>query len=202
MNWKWWYSMYPKSLEKLIESFKMLPGVGHKTAERYALSLLESPKDDVEEFSRALLELKQSIRYCSKCFNLSDGDVCDICTDSKRDFEVICVVSNAKEVFSIEKSGTYNGVYHVLGGLISTQKGILPDQLNIDSLENRSKDAKEVILALNASVEGELTSLYLGKRLSANTNVTRLAFGLPIGGQLDYADDMTLMKAFEGRNKL
>ena len=194
--------MYPKSLEKLIDSFKMLPGVGQKTAERYALSLLDTPKDDVEEFSHALMDLKQSIKYCKTCFNLSDNDVCDICRDSKRDFDVICVVSNPKEVFSIEKSGTYNGVYHVLGGLISTQKGILPDQLNIDSLEARSKDAKEVILALNASVEGELTSLYLAKRLASTTNVTRLAFGLPIGGQLDYADDMTLMKAFEGRNKV
>lgn len=180
----------------------MLPGVGQKTAERYALSLLEASKEDVDTFSLSLSDLKNSIKYCQKCHNLSDFDVCSICSDTTRDFEKICVVSNPKEVFSIEKSGTYHGVYHVLGGLISTQRGILPDQLNIDTLVARATEAKEVILALNASVEGELTSLYLAKRLTDISNVTRLAFGLPIGGQLDYADDMTLLKAFEGRNKI
>lgn len=194
--------MYPKSLEKVIESLKMLPGVGQKTAERYALSLLEASNDDVEAFSNSLTNMKSSIKYCSICNNLTDEVICAICKDSTRDLSKICVVANPKEVFSIEKSGTYNGVYHVLGGLISTQKGILPDSLNIESLIERSSQSKEIILALNATVEGELTSLYLSKRLEDITTVTRLAFGLPIGGQLDYADDMTLLKAFEGRKKV
>ncbi len=194
--------MYPKSLEKVIESLKMLPGVGQKTAERYALSLLEASNEEVESFASSLSSMKSSIQYCSICNNLTDDSMCDICKDESRDVQKICVVAYPKEVFSIEKSGTYDGVYHVLGGLISTQKGILPDSLNIESLIERSINSKEVILALNATVEGELTSLYLSKRLDDIATVTRLAFGLPIGGQLDYADDMTLLKAFEGRKKV
>lgn len=194
--------MYPKSLEILIENLKMLPGVGQKTAERYALSLLDASDERVQEFSNALVDMKHSIRECSVCHNLSDKDLCVICSDNSRDKSILCVVSSPKEVFSIDKSDSFGGVYHVLGGLISTQKGVLPDQLNIDTLVRRAHEFDEIILALNASVEGEMTSLYLSKKLEGITKVTRLAFGLPISGQLDYADDMTLMKAFEGRNKI
>ncbi|MBK2402235.1 MULTISPECIES: recombination mediator RecR [Erysipelothrix] len=195
--------MYPKKLEKLIESFMMLPGVGQKTAERYALSILDQKPEDVDKFSQDLSTARHEIQSCKVCHNLADEAVCQICQDETRDRSIICVVATAKEAFSIEKMNEYHGVYHVLGGLISTQKGILPENLNIQSLINRvDENVTEVILALNATVEGEMTSLYLAKKLEDQADVSRLAFGLPIGGHLDYADDMTLMKAFEGRSKV
>lgn len=195
--------MYPKKLEQLIESFMMLPGVGQKTAERYALSILDQQTQDVDKFSQDLTIARNEIQSCKVCHNLSDEEICQICKDNTRDRSIICVVATAKEAFSIEKMNEYHGVYHILGGLISTQKGILPENLNILSLINRvDENVTEVILALNATVEGEMTSLYLAKKLEEKTDVSRLAFGLPIGGHLDYADDMTLMKAFEGRSKV
>lgn len=195
--------MYPSSLEKLIESFKMLPGVGQKTAERYALHMLEQNVEKVEEFSKSMVDAHEKIKPCHVCHNFTEHDLCSICEDGTRDKSIICVVASAREVMAIEKMNQFHGVYHVLDGLISTQKGILPDDLNIDNLINRiDESVTEVILGLNATVEGEMTSLYLAKKLENKTTVTRLAFGLPIGGHLDYADDMTLMKAFEGRNKL
>ncbi|AZK43634.1 recombination protein RecR [Erysipelothrix piscisicarius] len=195
--------MYPKKLEKLIESFMMLPGVGQKTAERYALSILDQKPEDVDKFSQDLSTARHEIQSCKVCHNLADEAVCQICQDETRNRSIICVVATAKEAFSIEKMNEYHGVYHVLGGLISTQKGILPENLNIQSLINRvDENVTEVILAINATVEGEMTSLYLAKKLEDQADVSRLAFGLPIGGHLDYADDMTLMKAFEGRSKV
>lgn len=195
--------MYPKSLTNLIESFKLLPGVGQKTAERYALVMLEQSKENVEVFSQALKQAKENIKECPRCHILTESELCSICSNENRDQTVICVVSNVKEVFSIEKMNQYNGLYHVLGGLISTQKGIMPENLNFSDLIERIKEpVTEVIIGLNATVEGEMTSLYLAKKLSDEVKVTRLAFGLPIGGHLDYADDMTLMKAFEGRSKI
>ncbi len=195
--------MYPKTLNNLITAFKLLPGVGVKTAERYALHILDLDEHLVEGFSKSITDAKSSLKECSVCFNLTDQDVCNICSDERRNRSLICVVSNPKEVFSIEKMNQYNGLYHVLGGLISTQKGIMPGNLNIQTLIDRVNDeTEEVILGLNATVEGEMTSLYIAKKLEDMTNVSRLAFGLPIGGHLDYADDMTLMKAFEGRNKI
>lgn len=195
--------MYPKSLNDLIEALKMLPGVGTKTAERYALSLLDHEEGDVAMFAKALLDVKSQIKTCQVCHNLTEDTLCAVCRDARRDHHTICVVATAKEAFSIEKMATYTGVYHILGGLISTQKGILPEQLNIESLIKRlDSSSEEVILALNATVEGEMTSLYLAKRLEEKTQVSRLAFGLPIGGHLDYADDLTLQKAFDGRNKI
>lgn len=195
--------MYPKTLVNLIEAFKMLPGVGQKTAERYALVMLDQNDVMVEGFANALIQAKENIKECPQCHNLTDFDLCSVCTDTNRDQTTLCIVSNVKEVFSIEKMNQYNGLYHVLGGLISTQKGILPDQLNIEDLISRVKDpVKEVIIGLNATVEGEMTALYLAKKLEHKCKVSRLAFGLPIGGHLDYADDMTLMKAFEGRNEI
>lgn len=195
--------MYPKSLENLIDSLKMLPGVGTKTAERYALSILDNDDDKVIELSKAIQAVKENIQYCEVCHNFTERSRCDTCLDTSRDHTTICVVASAKEVFALEKMHNYHGVYHVLDGLISTQKGIMPDDINIASLEARlNSDVKEVILALNATVEGEMTALYIAKKLENKATVTRLAFGLPIGGHLDYADDMTLIKAFEGRSKV
>lgn len=195
--------MYPRTLEKLIEAFRILPGVGEKTAERYALYILEQDEDRIKELSKQLIEVQEQVKPCQVCFNLTDQDVCEICLDNERDLSVICVVSNPKEAFSIERMGNFNGLYHVLGGLISTKKGVLPDDLTVSQLINRlNEDSKEVILALNATVEGEMTSIYLSKKLKGSVKVSRLAFGLPIGGHLDYADEMTLMKAFEGRNSM
>lgn len=196
--------MYPEAFEKLIESLKKLPGVGNKSAERYALSLLDASEDEIEAFSTALLETKSKLKKCSVCGNLSEEDQCSICKDDKRDHNVICVVQSIKDVSAMEKINEFMGVYHVLGGLISTTKGILPDDINIKGLINRiNEDTKEVILATNGTVEGETTALYLDKVLSdKGVLVTRIAYGLPIGGHLDYADERTLIKAFEGRKKI
>lgn len=195
--------MYPRSLESLIEKLMILPGVGRKTAERYALHLLEEGDVVFDELASAVIGVKENIKYCSRCHNFAEGDLCEVCKDNNRDTDLICIVSSPKEIFSIEKTGQYKGIYHVLGGLISTRKGIMPDDLNIDDISSRiNENTKELILALNATVEGETTALYLAKRYQEQVPVTRLAFGLSIAGQLDYADDMTLLKAFEGRKKM
>lgn len=194
--------VYPKSLQKLIDSFKLLPGVGEKTAERYALAILEKRKEDVLLFAKSLEDVQTKLRECERCHNLSEDNLCAICQDEHRDQRVICVVASVKELASIEKSGSYHGQYHVLGGLISSKKGILPEDLHLSSLYRRLEDVDEVILALNATVDGEMTALYLDQKIKDRVEVTRLAFGLPIGGHLDYADDLTLHKAFEGRSKM
>ncbi len=195
---------YPKSFERCMEGFKKLPGVGSKSAERYAFTMMDCSLEEVQEFAEALIKLKTSIKVCPICGNISENDVCMICEDKSRDFSTICIVQSAKDVIAMEKTQEYKGVYHVLNGLISTRKGILPDDLNIDSLLKRiDETTKEVILATNATVEGETTALYLDKLL-ANKNilVTRIAYGIPIGGHLDYADELTLIKAIEGRQKI
>lgn len=193
--------MYPKSILKLIEDFKSLPGVGAKTAERYALRILEKDKEEVEMFAEDLLNLKRKIRYCKVCGNITESEVCGICADNGRNHEVVCVVQEAKDIFAIEKTG-YNGVYHVLNGAISPAKGILPDHINIPSLLERLDGVREVILATNPTMEGETTALYLSKILKDKVpEVTRLAHGLPMGGNLDYADELTLIKAMEGRTR-
>lgn len=194
--------VYPKPLQQLIDSFKLLPGVGEKTAERYALAVLEKREEDVLLFSESLERVQTELRECERCYNLSEESLCSICQDSGRDETVICVVASVKELVSIERSRTYHGQYHVLGGLISSKKGILPEDLHIASLYRRLEGVDEVILALNATVDGEMTALYLDQKIKDQVNVTRLAFGLPIGGHLDYADDLTLQKAFEGRSKM
>ena len=196
--------MYPTSLEKLIESFRLLPGVGAKSAERYALCMMDASEEDVEAFAKALLDIKAKLKTCPVCGNLTEEEKCSICSDDSRDQNTICVVQSIKDVAAMEKTNEYKGVYHVLQGLISTTKGILPDDLNIQSLINRvDENTKEVILATNATMEGETTALYLDKVLSRKgVLVTRIAYGLPMGGHLDYADELTLIKAFEGRKKL
>lgn len=196
--------MYPSSLEKLIECFKHLPSVGQKTAERYAMSLLENSQEEIEEFANSLIEAKSKIKFCRVCGNLSQDDKCIICNDNGRDHSVICVVQQPKDLIAIEKIGMYNGVYHVLHGAISPIKGILPENLNIDSLLQRiDENTKEIIIATNSTIEGDTTALYIRKLLKDynNITVTRLASGLPMGSNLDYADEITLTRALMGRIK-
>lgn len=193
--------MYPKSLQKLIDDFRMLPGVGEKTAERYALCMLDLDQESVEQFASHLLQMKQNIKQCRVCGNITEQDVCDFCSDENRDTSVICVIQQPKDIFAIEKTG-FNGMYHVLNGAISTTKGILPDDINIQSLFSRLDSVKEVIIATNPTLDGETTALYLSKVLKDYpVSVTRLAHGLPMGSNLDYADELTLIKAMEGRIK-
>lgn len=197
--------MYPKSLEKLITCFRTLPGVGEKTAERYALLIAEQDELEVMDFARALQEVKEKLTHCHICGNLSDESECEICRDTSRDKKMILVVQSPKDVVAMERTNEYHGVYHVLNGLISSSKGIMPEDLNIVSLLNRSKEASEVILATNATVDGETTALYLSKLLGKecpNVTVTRIAHGLSSGLMIDYADEMTLIHALTDRRKV
>lgn len=195
--------MYPESLKKLIDCFMMLPGVGSKTAERYALLMVDKDKEEVDRFIGALNDCKEKIRPCVVCGNLSEEDECLICKDSSRNKKQILVVQSSKDIIAMEKTLEYHGVYHVLNGLISQSKGILPEDLNIDRLLDRVKDVDEIIIATNPTLEGETTALYLDKLLSKiGVLTTRIAHGLPMGGHLDYADELTLIKALEGRKKM
>lgn len=192
--------MYPKKFEDLIQAYSKLPGVGRKTAERYAFTTLNWDEEWINEFITSLSAIKDGIKHCKVCGNLSDGDKCEFCMNDTRNHNVICVVQSPKDIAAIESMQEYNGVYHVLNGLINIQKGILPENLNIQSLVNRiNDDIEEVIIATDPTVEGETTALYITKLLDAKTKVTRLAHGIPMGGHLDYTDAHTLLKAFEGR---
>ena len=196
--------MYPASIEKLIESFKLLPSVGQKTAERYAMAILEMSKENVDDFIGALEKATTEIKRCSICGNLTEKEHCEICDDPKRDKSTICVVQQPKDLIAIEKTGSYSGLYHVLYGAISPIKGILPEDLNMQSLFDRiNGDIREVIIATNPTMEGDTTALYLNKMLKKypELTITRLANGLPMGGNLDYADEVTLTRAFTGRVK-
>ena len=194
-----------KSIERLEESLAKLPGVGKKSAERMAYSMLNFSDEDLLEISESIKDLKTNIRFCKTCGMISEEDECEICKDRDRDESVIMVVSYPKDVIAIEKSGTYNGKYHVLNGEISLSKGINIDNLNLPSLYERlsSNKVREIILATNPTIDGETTALYLSKALEKyNVNVTRLAYGLQMGGNLEYVDPLTLSKALEGRHKL
>jgi len=196
--------MYPKTLQNAIDQLRKLPGVGQKTAERYAFALLNYSTQEIQDFSRCILEAKMSLHACPICGNLAQTDLCDICTDQRRDPSLICVVQDVKDVAALERMAEYKGLYHVLGGVISTQKGIMPEDINLESLLPRlTPEVKEVIIATNPTMDGETTALYLAKRLEKQTvTVTRLAHGIPMGGHVDYVDDMTLIKAMEGRKKM
>ncbi|HCY06045.1 MAG TPA: recombination protein RecR [Erysipelotrichaceae bacterium] len=196
--------MYPESLNKLIQSFKMFPGVGNKTAERYALLILEKDEEEVSRFIEALKESKEKIKTCTICGNYTEEEKCLICSDKSRNEKLICVVQSPKDIIAMEKTLEYKGVYHVIGGLISQSKGILPEDLKIkELLERIDQNIEEVIIATNPTLEGETTALYLDKLLKEkNVLVTRIAHGLPMGGHLDYADELTLIKALEGRKKM
>ncbi len=196
--------MYTRPLAHLIEQLQRLPGVGPKTAQRLALHMLKRPESEVEALAKALLTAKQQVGFCSVCFHLSADPVCEICSNTSRDDATICVVSDSRDLIALEKTREYRGKYHVLGGLISPMDGIGPDQLHIQSLVRRVSSGKtaEVIMAISPSVEGETTTLYIGGLLKPFTKVTRIAFGIPMGGDLEYADEVTLAKAIEGRREL
>lgn len=197
--------IYPKSIAALIEQFQKFPSVGPKSAQRMAFYLLRMPVADVENFAKAVIEAKQNTHTCEVCFNLSSQSPCEICSSPQRDRSVICVVSETKDLIAIEKTNEYKGLYHVLQGLISPMDGIGADDIRIKELLSRLTDeeVKEIILALSPSVEGEATSLYLTKLIKPfGIKVSRIAFGLPIGGDLEYADEITIAKAIEGRREI
>lgn len=197
--------MYPESIARLIAAFQKLPGIGPKTAQRLALFVLSLPREEVVTIARALVEAKDKTRYCKICGNFSNEEQCIVCRDSRRDRSVICVVENAKDILALERMREYKGVYHVLGGAISPIDGVGPEQLRIKELLQRLQDgqAREIILATNPNVEGEATALYLSRLLKPQgLRVTRLAHGLPVGGNLEYADEVTLLRALEGRRDL
>lgn len=181
-----------------------MPGVGPKSAQRLALHILRRPESEVQALAEALIEAKQQVGMCSVCFHLSAEPVCDICRSPTRDNSSICVVSDSRDVIALERTREYQGKYHVLGGLISPMDGIGPEQLNITPLVRRisQQQVKEVIMAISPSVEGETTTLYVGQLIKPFTKVTRIAFGLPMGGDLEYADEVTLARALEGRREL
>lgn len=198
-------SLYSPSIEKLIESFEKLPSIGHKTAVRLAFYMLNSSEQEAKDFADSIINAKQNLKLCSTCFNIADTDPCEICSDSKRDKSKICVVEDVKDIIAIEKIHEFKGLYHVLHGVISPMDGIGPDDIKIKELIARlmSGDVKEVILATNPKVEGEATAMYISKLVKPmGVKTTRLAHGIPVGGDLEYTDEFTLGRAFEGRIEL
>jgi len=197
-------TVYARPLARLIEQLQRLPGIGPKTAQRLALHILKRSEVEVQALAQALMEAKQQIGLCSICFHLSAEPVCEICRNANRDSNTICVVADSRDVIALEKTREYHGKYHVLGGVISPMDGIGPEQLTVQPLVRRvdQQKIKEVILAISPSVEGETTTLYVGHLLKPFTRVTRIAFGLPVGGDLEYADEVTLARALEGRREL
>ena len=192
-------------LERLVEQFRRLPGIGYKTAVRLAFHVLEMPKEEAQEFASAILDAKEQIGVCAVCQNISEKELCPICEDHSRDASIICVVEHSKDVSAIEKVKEFSGRYHVLGGLISPMDGIGPEQLKISQLLQRLKsdEVRELIVATNPSLEGEATALYLSRLVKPfGIKVSRLAYGLPVGGELEYADEVTLSRALEGRREL
>lgn len=197
--------MYSNSVNKLINQFEKLPGIGHKSAVRLAFYILESNEEVANQMSQAIVDAKQKVRFCSKCFNLTESDPCEICSNTKRDQSIICVVENVKDVVAMEKTHEYKGLYHVLHGSISPMNNITAGDIKIKELLNRLKDdtIKEVILATNPTVEGEATAIYISRLIKPlGINVTRIAHGIPVGGDLEYTDEITLIKALEGRTKM
>lgn len=196
---------YPKTIKDLIECFKKLPGIGEKTAERLALSTLQMDDDILNLFSTSLKNVKIKIKRCKKCNNLCEEDLCEICKNNNRDKKTLCIVEDPKNVIIFEKVGTYNGLYHVLDGLISPLDGINPEDININSLIDRIKkeNIEEIILALKPSIEGETTSLYISKLLEKeNIKITKIAHGIPIGVDIEYIDALTLEMALEDRTSV
>ena len=195
--------MYPKEFNEIVDLFEKLPGVGSKTAQRYAFKLLECDKEEIKDIVDSINEINK-IKKCRICGFLCDDDECLLCKDSTRNHKQIMVVANPQDLVAIEKTNSYRGQYHVLNGLISSSKGIFPEDLNIDNLLNRiTQEIEEVIIATSPTMDGEMTALYLDKILqSRNVLVTRLAHGLPMGSSLDYADELTLTKALDNRRKV
>ncbi len=198
-------SGYILPLERLIEQFEHLPGIGHKTAVRLAFSVLEGSEEDANAFAGAILDAKHKVMRCKICQNLSDTEVCSVCADEKRDRSMICVVEDPKAVMALERVKEYNGLYHVLHGALSPMDGIGPDELTIRELIARLTDGNvtEILLATNPNIEGETTAVYLSKLIKPlGIRISRLAYGVPVGGDIDYADEVTLFRAIEGRRDL
>ena len=198
-------SYYVAPLAKLEEKFEQLPGIGHKTAQRLAYYVLGLSKEHAEDFSRAILEAHEKIHYCKICCNLTDQELCPVCRSNDRDKSIICVVEDPRDVFALERTNEFHATYHVLHGAVSPLSGVGPDQLCIKELLERVKDpsVKEVIMATNPTVEGEATAMYLSRLLKPlGIKVTRLAYGIPVGGDLEYADEVTLTRAIEGPSEI
>ena len=198
-------SMYSPSIEKLIQSFEKLPSIGNKTAARLAFYMLNASEEETNEFVSSIINAKKNLKYCSECYNITDTDPCQICSNSARDKSVICVVEDVKDVVAMEKTHEFKGVYHVLHGSISPMNGVGPDDIKIKELLSRLMDGhvKEIILATNPRVEGEATAMYISKLVKPlGVKVTRIAHGVPVGGDLEYTDEVTLSKALEGRVEL
>ncbi len=198
-------SYYSPSIEKLIESFEKLPSIGHKTAARLAFYMLNLGEQETNEFISSIINAKKSLKYCSKCYNIADTDPCPICSSPKRDESIICVVEDVKDIIAMEKTHEFKGVYHVLHGSISPMNGIGPEDIKLKELLSRLQDntVKEIILATNPRVEGEATAMYISKLIKPmGIKVTRIAHGIPVGGDLEYTDEVTLSKALEGRREM
>ena len=195
---------FTKPLSKLIAHFEKFPGIGPRTAQRLALFILKQPESSIRDFSKVLLEAHSNVGHCKKCFNLTSEEECEICRNTERDQKIICVVAETKDLLALERAREFKGVYHVIGGLISPLDSIGPELLEIRSLVERvsKSEIDEIILALTPSVEGDTTSLYIGKLLTPFTKVTRIAYGLPMGSELEYVDEVTLARALEGRTNL
>ena len=198
-------SMYSPSIEKLIQSFEKLPSIGNKTAARLAFYILNASEEETNDFISSIVNANKNLKYCSKCYNISDTDPCPICSNPKRDQSEICVVEDVRDIVAMEKTHEFRGVYHVLHGSISPMNGVGPDDIKIKELLARLMDGqvKEVILATNPRVEGEATAMYLSKLIKPlGIKVTRIAHGIPVGGDLEYTDEITLTKALEGRREI
>ena len=198
-------SYYAPSIEKLIEAFEKLPSIGNKTAARLAFYMLDRNEEEVKEFVTAILDAKKNLKYCSQCYNISDTDPCGICANPNRDSSIICVVEDVKDVVAMERTHEFKGKYHVLHGSISPMNGVGPDDIKIKELLSRlmGGEVKEVILATNPRVEGEATAMYISKLVKPlGIKVTRIAHGIPVGGDLEYTDEITLTKALEGRTEM
>lgn len=195
---------YVPPLDRLVEKFESLPGIGHKSAKRLAYTVLDMSREEAQDFAAAIVEAHEKIHTCKVCCNLTDGDLCPVCRSATRDKSTICVVEEPKDVFALERAGDYNGQYHVLHGAISPLSGVGPDQLKIKELLARMDGTVgEVIMATNPTVEGEATAMYVSRLLKPlGVKVTRLAYGIPVGGDLEYADEVTLQRALEGRQEL
>ena len=193
---------YPQSVERLISEFAKFPGIGKKTAQRMAFHILMSNNEHSAHLAQAIMDVKTKILLCSACGGITEDDPCHICSDPRRDKNLICIVEDPADIYAFERMGIFRGLYHVLGGVISPLDGIGPDSLTIDRLLTRIQEGMEIILATNASIEGDTTALYLGKILNEKgVEVTRLARGIPVGGELEYIDEATLQRAIEGRTQ-
>ena len=195
---------YSSQITKLIEELSKLPGIGAKSAQRLAFHIINMPQEQVERLSSAMMDAKKNVRYCKECFTLMDQELCPICSSDKRDHQTIMVVENTRDLAAYEKTGKYNGVYHVLHGAISPMLGIGPGEIRLKELMQRLQgDVKEVIIATNSSLEGETTAMYISKLIKpTGIKVSRIASGVPVGGDLEYIDEVTLLRALEGRTTL